>query len=156
MPLETSGERLRRTIFPSRMTANMIMPIIPKKSGTIKENRRTARPAPLPGHGAEVPDKMERHGQAQADNGREKFNDGVLGFASNAEADAGHAGEERVRERRENSTQNQDAAEVSAGFELVGIVFNIFGHRKAERDHSGVDDAIDDAIKIGFAPRRRK
>src|SRR5262245_61146614 len=73
-----------------------------------------------------------------------------MSLARDAAADAGHTGEEYVREWGHDAADDEgrDQAFESAPNQAHAVVIDILHSCKPESDHARVDDTVDDAVEI--------
>src|ERR1041385_399377 len=62
-----------------------------------------------------------------------------------------------MRERREEAPQDERRREclATARRRCLAIVKNVFRHREAERRQRGIDDTVNDAVKLVFLPEEK-
>ncbi len=103
---------------------------------------------------------VQDHRQQQAGDRGQPAHPAVAGTGRDAQADAGHRGEQRVRETGEQNAHDEDQEEVlQAGRRAVFLdarrvavlaqVEDVFHHREADRRQAAVDDAVGDAGPLG-------
>ena len=106
-----------------------------------------------------VPHRVQEHRDRVAAEHVERAGGGVAAVGGDARADARHRGEERVRERREHTAQDQReqhaAAHVRLFAERAAEVEDVLGEREARRHDPGVDDAVDDAVELAAAEQQQ-
>src|SRR4051794_34887524 len=98
---------------------------------------------------------MESHRETKTASRREEFHRGSCArLPREPEAYPGHAREEGMRERRDHATHDEDGdrpARFSSG-DRFAIIKNVLGHREAESNHGGVENAIEYVVELVALP----
>src|SRR5215468_1347872 len=60
-----------------------------------------------------------------------------------------------MRKRRADAAQNEnDSQRLRSLLDRASVIQNVFGHCKAESDHAGVNNSIDNSVKLILLPEK--
>src|SRR5262245_12787528 len=119
------------------------------KHRDFKKEISDEKPAAIKG-GKAVPERVQEHrAEITADRSGD-LQSGVVSFASDADADARHAGEQDVRIRREDAA-NEPGYEQTADPVIIqapAVIINVLHSRKPQRHNARINYPVNHAVEI--------
>src|SRR2546421_8362129 len=96
---------------------------------------------------------MQKHRREKAQNRHKDFQRNVARLPRYSKPDSGHASKERVNEGRDDAAQDEESGQtVSSHHRSLAVILEVLGHGKAKSNHSRIDNAINDAVKLILFP----